>query len=91
MGIIDWDLNWVVKLTLFLSETAHTEEMTRYFLKILIYFFIGIIPPSKSYNQYSENFLKEGYEILDFYDHNTTVSKWNIGGSHIRVIHLVTS
>ena len=80
MGIIDWDLNWVVKLTLFLSETAHTEEMTRYFLKILIYFFISIIPPSKSYNQYSENFLKEGYEILDFYDHNTTVSKWNIGG-----------
>ena len=50
--------------------------MARSFLQILIYFLICIICPSKSINSYSENLSTQGYDILDFNDQNTTVSKY---------------
>jgi len=50
-------------------------KMTKFFLKILTYLLIN--PPSKSTNLNLENLLKQGYEIIDFQDKNTTVSNYD--------------
>ena len=55
--------------------------MTRSFLKILIYLLIngshtGHYLSPASTNSYSETFIKQGYEIVEFHDKNTTVSKY---------------